>query len=61
MNYEAEIARLQERMDDMEAYRKTQNSALERLDAKYDKLLFWIVGLFGMVTMNLAILIVRGL
>ena len=52
-------ARLEERMQDHEDYRKKQNGTLQRLEEKLDRFYWWLVGLMGGVIASLILLIVN--
>lgn len=52
-------ARLEERMQDHEDYRKKQNGTLQRLEEKLDRFYWWLVGLMGGVIASLILLLVN--
>lgn len=53
------IATMETRVESLEAWQGKQNGSLQRLEAKVDKLLMFIVGLLGGVTVNLIITIAK--
>ena len=52
-------ARIEERMQDHEDYRKKQNGTLQRLEEKLDRFYWWLVGLMGGVIASLILLLVN--
>lgn len=54
-----EIARLQERVEDLEKYKEKQNGALLRLADKVDKFQGWLLGVTGGIIASLGLLIVN--
>lgn len=54
-------ARIEERVSDMEEWRKKQNGSLSRLEAKMDRLNQWLIGLLGSVLVSLVLLVVNML
>lgn len=53
------VARLEERMDNQEEYRKRQNGAIEKLANQYESQRTWLIGLLTVGIMNLAMLLVQ--
>ena len=53
------VARLEERMDDQEEYRRRQNGAIEKLAGQFDSLRTWLIGLLTAAIINLAILLAQ--
>ncbi|MGE5572919.1 MAG: hypothetical protein ACM309_00620 [Bacillota bacterium] len=47
------VARLEERMDDQEEYRRRQNGAIEKLSSQFESLRTWLIALLGGVVANL--------
>ena len=52
-------ARIEERMQDHDEYRKKQNGTLQRLEEKLDRFYWWLVGLMGGVIASLILLLVN--
>ncbi|HHV63403.1 MAG TPA: hypothetical protein GXX51_12315 [Firmicutes bacterium] len=53
------VARLEERMNDQEEYRRRQNGAIEKLANQYESQRSWLIGLLTVGIMNLAMLLVQ--
>jgi hypothetical protein len=52
-------ARIEERVDDLEEYRKKQNGTLQRLEEKIDRFTWWLVLTLGGVTTSLILLVIN--
>jgi len=53
------VAAVETKVENLETWQGKQNGTLQRLESKVDKLLMFIVGLLGGVTVNLIITIAR--
>jgi uncharacterized coiled-coil protein SlyX len=52
-------ARVDERITDLEEYRRKQNGTLQRLEEKIDTLNRWLIGLLGGVIASLLLLLIN--
>lgn len=46
-------ARTDERLSDLERYQAKQNGSLQRLEAKVDKIFYWLIGILGGLVVSL--------
>ena len=51
--------RLEERVENLEAWQAKQNGSLQRMEAKMDKMQQWLIGLLGGVIASLILLLVN--
>ena len=54
-----QTARLEERVENLEEYRARQNGSIQRLEAKFDRLQSWLVGLLGAALVNAILMAVE--
>jgi len=52
-------ARIEERVEDLESYKKKQNGSIQRLEQKMDDMNKWLIGLLGGVIASLVLLLVN--
>jgi len=52
-------ARIEERIADLEDYRKKTNGSLQRLEAKMDRIQQWLIGLLGGIIASLILLLIN--
>lgn len=55
------VARLEERVEALEGWQKTQNGTLQRLADRLDRLNWWIVGIAGGVAVACIMLVIQYL
>jgi hypothetical protein len=53
------LARHDERIEAIEKTQEKQNGSLQRLEAKIDKIYFWLIGLMGGIIASLLLLITQ--
>jgi len=53
------VARLEERVEGLEAWQRTQNGSLQRLADRIDRLNWWIVGIAGGVAVACVMLVIQ--
>lgn len=51
------VASLEAKAENFEAWQKTQNGCLLRLEGKLDKIYMWLIGLMGGISMSLVLLV----
>jgi len=54
---EADVAKNASRIEALEAWQKRQNGTLDRLDAKIDRLQYWLMGLAAGLVIQLMVLL----
>ena len=58
--HEGKIGRLEEAIDNLEGWQKKQNGSLQRLEAKVERLQYWIMGVMVTCIFTLITLFVKG-
>jgi hypothetical protein len=57
---EGKIGRMEEAIENLEGWQKTQNGSLQRMEAKVEKLQYWIMGVMTTCIFTLVTLLVKG-
>jgi len=58
--HEGKIGRMEEAIDNLEGWQKKQNGSLQRLEAKVERLQYWIMGVMVTCIFTLITLFVKG-
>jgi len=57
--HEGKIGRMEEAIDNLEGWQKKQNGSLQRLEAKVERLQYWIMGVMATSIFTLVGLIIQ--
>jgi len=57
---EGKIGRMEEAIENLEGWQKTQNGSLQRMETKVEKLQYWIMGVMTTCIFTLVTLLVKG-
>lgn len=57
---ERDVAAMKRDIDNLKGWQKTQNGTLQRIDAKIDKLVYWIMGEMAAVILLAATILLKG-
>ena len=57
--HEGKIGRMEESIDNLEGWQKKQNGSLQRLEAKVERLQYWIMGVMATSIFTLVGLIIQ--
>ena len=57
---EGKIGRMEEAIENLEGWQKKQNGSLQRLEAKVERLQYWIMGVMVTCIFTLITLFVKG-